>query len=343
MHQRAHGLLVALLLAACGTQPEVLPETPPSSPVAASGAWATLAALGFDPLAPPVQVALGEEGAADVLVGLRPAAVACSSLHEGRCHAGCFTIMAATAEPSLTAVRVEILDPDDPDELIAASVTPGSVARAGFCYGFAPGSSGHLTVLARLWSHGGAGAVEVAGWRHPMAERRAPPELDLRLPALATPAANLRAAEPQCDASWDQDTESCDIVGPIAELPMGHICEGCERWRYRFSRGLMREAVFLRAVADITAEYFGVFADEATWVAAALERAHGPSEPPEDLANWEDVEAAGDEGGDYIVMQRRVWSGGDARVVWELRGLPGHHPVAELVVTLSPPQDATNR
>jgi len=329
--------IAATIVTACRAAPLTAAptaETRPDDAVrVAPEAWAAIEALGSEPVIAPIRVELVAFQPREVVLRLRPSAEACRTLSEGRCHAGCFDVIAAAAEGDVPAITLALADPDERTVPIAESGQPAAVARAGFCYGMAPGHSGHRVVVARLAGHPGGGIVQLSAWRRPEVHAPAVPPIDLLVPPLGAPMAELFAAEPGCAETWEKEGQRCVLLKRTQALTITEGCEGCERWDLRFADGRLREVTATWAIYDINVDFFGTFLEDAERIALALERLYGEPSPPIDLATWADVEAASEPR--PIPLQRRRWDAANGGVEWELLGVPGHHPGAVLRVTVS--------
>jgi len=164
--------------------------------------------------------------------------------------------------------------------------------------------------------------------------------LTLRLPRLGTTKARVLAETPQCASDWDDEQRGCRFHGSVGPLPLSETCEdGCTWWTYRFGDDDRLTSVELRrSVADVDDTFVAEFVDEAAWISTALERALGPSSPPESLETWAEVESPTVEHDEPIVLQRRTWVRAEGTTVWQVVGVPGHHPVVELHVTMTAPE-----
>ncbi len=297
--------------------------------------WASVSALGYVPVGSCQSVDVKHGEPTIVHRWLTPDPRGCSGRSEGRCTAGCFEVMAASQDMSLGPLSIEVTPSDDPSDIIAASLSPGDTAAAGFCYDFKLGHGGHKAIAVRVLPAHGEGTVEVTAWRHPDPETNDTlPTIDLRLPTPGRARNEILAEVPACAENLDEQQASCRFHGPVGSLPLSKTCEdGCTWWTYRFEADRLATASLERSVADVDAEFFAQFADEAMMLATSLDQRYGHT-PPEDLAQWMDVET--DEHREtLLVLQRRMWPTGKTLTKWELGGTPGHHAVASLRISVS--------
>ncbi|MEM9454666.1 MAG: hypothetical protein AAGF11_10840 [Myxococcota bacterium] len=293
--------------------------------------WDGVAALGYVPMGKIHRLELPPGGSAEVELMLTPSPRACDELVEGRCTAGCFEVMAAAGFSG--RLHLEVTPLDDPQDVIATELRPGSTIAAGHCRGYALGHAGYGRVRARVSALEGHGPVELSGWRHEDPKSTPSVTGPLHLPRLGTSREHILALEPRCAEDWYETEDVCRFHGSVG-LPLSETCEdGCTWWAYRFDEGRLVEAELRRSVVDVNAQFVGRFVDEAGWIASALEGSLGAPALPESLATWDEVEAD-DEPRE---LQRRTWSRPEATTTWSLVGIPGHHPIIELHVTVTRP------
>lgn len=314
------------------TLPSPLPT--PSRVQTRPNRWDVVETLGLVAVAPPQDMALGPDGESTVQLTLTPDPHACSDLLEGKCAAGCFEIMAIGEQTG--PVEIDVLALDEPTTPLATDTGGEGTASAGFCYSFLLGHSGRRDVRVRVRASGTQSGLQVAAWRHPRTDDSDtfPSQVDLRMPAPGTARSEVFARVPECAETWWPEEQTCQAFGSL-QLPASEICrDGCTRWTFTFQDEALVSTELIRSVADSDDEYAGRFADEAMLVARQLERRIGP--PNVDNANaWRDVEAPEHGVHEALTMQRRTWAAGGVATSWELRGVPGHHPVVELRVLMN--------
>lgn len=306
-------------------------------------AWATTRALGYVSASPIRRATLDAGRPLTVPLTLTPDPRGCASVDAGRCTAGCFEVMAIAPDHQVD-LSVTVSPAGAPEDIIAASLHPGSVVTGGLCYQYPLGHSGVQSIDVRIEAQGDVPEgsptelpIELAAWRHrdPRGGLE-PPSPSLRLPPLGTPLSELLSQDSACAKTWDQERTACHFHGSIG-MPLSEQCDnGCTWWTYRFDRNGDLDGVELRrSVVDVDEAFVGRFADEAALVAGAIDLQVGTIAPSEDLGAWTEVEhpRAGAEA--RVELARRTWTLHETTIRWELAGIIGHHPSVELLLDVS--------